>query len=28
VPLAKLEHEYMPQPARIHAAVREILEAA
>jgi 2-oxoisovalerate dehydrogenase E1 component subunit beta len=28
VPLAKLEHEYLPQPARIRAAVRELLEAA
>jgi pyruvate dehydrogenase E1 component beta subunit len=28
VPLAKLEKEYLPQPARIEAAVRELLEAA
>ena len=28
VPLAKLEKEYMPQPDRIEAAVREVLEAA
>lgn len=28
VPLAKLEHRYMPQPHRIEAAVRELLEAA
>lgn len=28
VPLAKLEQRYMPQPQRIEAAVRELLEAA
>jgi pyruvate dehydrogenase E1 component beta subunit len=28
VPLARLEKEYMPQPERIHAAVRQVLEAA
>ena len=28
VPLAKLEKDYMPQPDRIEAAVREVLEAA
>ena len=28
VPLAKLEQRYMPQPHRIEAAVRELLEAA
>ena len=28
VPLAKLEERYMPQPNRIEAAVRELLEAA
>jgi pyruvate dehydrogenase E1 component beta subunit len=28
VPLARLEQEYMPQAARIEAAVRELLEAA
>ena len=28
VPFAKLEHRYMPQPERIEAAVRELMEAA
>lgn len=28
VPLAKLEHQYLPQPDRILAAVRDVLEAA